>query len=84
MLPLGIGLVAVPYLLVVGVLWRRRRISDRATTIAATTWAPIFTFAYGVLTGAQPVVLVIATIALLAPGLLMYPSVHRFIEGADH
>jgi tellurite resistance protein TehA-like permease len=81
-LQLGLTVLAALYPLIFARLWRDGRISDRAVTIAAITWAPLSTIAYGLLGGLSADVLVLAG-ALLLPGLLLYRSLLGLIQKAE-
>jgi hypothetical protein len=76
-------LLAAVYPLLVGRLWWAGRLSDRAATIAAIIWAPVFVLLYGVITAAEPVVLALALALLLAPGILLYRRLLGFVQGVD-
>jgi hypothetical protein len=76
-------LLAAVYPLIVGRLWWARRLSDRAATVAAIIWAPLFVLLYGAVAAAEPVVLALAIALLLAPGLLLYRPLLGFMWGVD-
>jgi hypothetical protein len=67
-------------LLIAARLWRARRLSDRAMTNLVIALVPALVFAYGLISGYSPPLILATTGLVIAPGLLLRPVIFDLIR----